>query len=146
MDCSQIHLDNEGRKMSETTEISINLFDEIGESLLKEGVFEVIVLIKQNIISHKTTDFSTSSKLQNIAKTISFMFSAFHSKYIEDYRNVFGPLKIKCLLFDDYQKIFVYTPEKGISIISRMSFMEDEEKITKIIEDQFNSYNALSKF
>ena len=137
LDFSRIYLSDEGRNMSKMTETSINLLDQIGESLIKEGIFEVIVLLKQNIISHKTTDFSTSSKLAKTAKTMSFMFSGFHSKYAEDYRGVFGPLKIKCLLSDDYQKILVYSPEKGILIISRMSFMEDEEKIVKIIEDQF---------
>ncbi|MFX0163645.1 MAG: hypothetical protein ACFE68_10035 [Candidatus Hodarchaeota archaeon] len=146
MDCSQIYLDDDRKNKGDARGISQNLLDQIGERLLKEEVFEVIVLIKQNIISHKTTDFSTSSKLIKTAKTMSFMFSSFHSKYAEDYKGVFGPLKIKCLLSDDYQKILVYSPEKGTLIISRMNFMEDEEKIVKIIEDQFNTYNPLTMF
>ncbi len=145
MNCPQIYLDY-GKNIGNAKRISINLLKQIGERLIEEGVFEVIVLIKQNIISHKTTDFSTSSKLINTAKTMSLMFSGLHSKYVEDYRGVFGPLKIKCLLSDDYQKILVYSPEKGISIISRMNFMENEEKIGKIIEDHFNTYRPLKMF
>lgn len=143
MVCHQIYLKDEGKNIGNAKEIITNLLDQIGERLIKEGVFEVITLIKQNIVGHKTTGFSTSSKLINIAKTMSFMFSGFHSKYVEDYRAVFGPLKIKCLLFDDYQKILVFSPEKGILIILRMSFMEDEEKIWKIIEDHFNACKPL---
>jgi len=146
MDCSQVYLDDDRKNKVDARGISLNLLDQIGERLIEEGVFEVIVLIKQNIISHKTTDFSTSSKLINTAKTMSLMFSGFHSKYVEDYRGVFGPLKIKCLLSDDYQKILAYSPEKGISIISRMNFMENEEKIGKIIEDNFNTYKPLKMF
>lgn len=139
MNCSQIYLDEDRKNKVDARGISLNLLDQIGERLIEEGVFEVIVLIKQNIISHKTTDFSTSSKLINTAKTMSLMFSGFNSKYVEDYRGVFGPLKIKCLLSDDHQKILAYSPEKSISIISRMNFMENEEKIGKIIEDHFNT-------
>ena len=143
MDCSQVYLDDDRKNKVDARGISLNLLDQIGERLIEEGVFEVIVLIKQNIISHKTTDFSTSSKLINTAKTMSLMFRGFHSKYVEDYRGVFGPLKIKCLLSDDYQKILTYSPEKGIAIISRMNFMENEAKIVKIIEDHFNAYKPL---
>ena len=134
-----------GSKAAKKADVKINLEEEqLIYKLIKEGsVSEVIIVISNEVVSHKTVDEYPQSKLLQTVETIINICNAFHSNHKERDIEVMGALKIKCLLSDDFQKISIFSPEKGVLVISRMSFMEDEEKIVKIIEDHFNAYKPL---
>ncbi len=134
-----------GSKAGKKADIKINLEEEqLIYKLVKEGsVSEVIIVISNEVVSHKTVDEYPQSKLLQTVETITNICNSFRSNHKERDIEVTGALKIKCLLSDNFQKILIFSPEKGVLVISRMSFMEDEEKIVKIIEDHFNAYKPL---
>ena len=132
-------------KVVEKAKIKIDFEEErLIYRLIKEGsVSEVIIIIDNEVVCQKTVDEYPQNKLLQTMEIITDICNTFHSKHKERYREVMGTLKINCLLSDDFQKISIFSPKKGLLVISRMSFMEDVEKITKIIVDHFNNYNRL---
>ncbi len=134
-------------KEEEKAKIKIDFEEErLIYRLIKEGsVSEVIIVINNEVVIRKTVGEYPQSKLLHTMEIISKICNTFHSNHKKRYEEVMGTLKIKCLLSDDFQKISIYSPEKDLLIISRMSFMEDEEKIWKIIEDHFNTYKPLKR-
>ena len=125
-------------KAVEKAKIKIDFEERLIYRLIKEGsVSEVIIIINDEVVIRKTLGEYPQSKLLRNMEIISNICNTFYSNHDKRYEEVMGALKIKCLLSDDFQKILIYSPKKGVLIISRMSFMEDEEKIWKIIEDIF---------
>ena len=132
-------------KVVEKAKIKIDFEEErLIYRLIKEGsVSEVIIIINNEVVFRKTSGEYPQSKLLRNMETISNILNTFHSNHEKRYEDVMGALKINCLLSDDFQKISIYSPKQGLFVISRMSFIEDEEKIVKIIKDHFNNYDNL---